>query len=646
MTTYIDEKENILTGYCFLAALTEQQNDLYNHVFVPICKRALSIYSLKGGTHGKASDIKAIIFAEYGIDVPIVMIRRLIKSSLTSLSKRLRANHKIEIHENGDSFEINKYSFSDLELKYKKGQRNAQAIQTAFIEYLKSENIDEPNIPPFSDFLSSNKRHLAKFYRNNGSDLNEKVNQSFIHHVHFLELIETNNHELFSISQGLYIGSIVASYLEAGLDVEPKFESNEEYYLDTPVILRALDLQKEEETLPITELLDLIRTNGGKINVLSITVDEIHSVIENAIGSYNSTTPTTTINEACVRLGKNKSWLIGYNAKLPEHIDKVLKAKIIPVTNSFREKHAKSADVKALQNTRQKKGNALHDVLAYLYVRDVRGGIVQSLQKARVWFITSNSHLLSFNRENNPNKGISEIILTDALTSLLWLKDPSKLFDKVKTIGLAELMANTLSEEIATNELINEFANNIASVVDVNGEDYRILLESVAHESARMIDNFNETIHRDRDEGKVEVFKMIERERSRKVRQQRTVKTAQQSEKETSEKNKELIEKLNIIQKELELARNNSANTTTQIEELSQKLDVQHAEISNMKIALRTHQKRIIFGLICLLFSLLTLIFKEYVHTWVRLLGYVSNTGWIWGLCSFIINFYKLSKGK
>lgn len=59
-----------LTNYCFLAALTENQNDLYNHVYVPICKRALSLYSLRGAAQGTSKDIQEIIKQEYGIDVP------------------------------------------------------------------------------------------------------------------------------------------------------------------------------------------------------------------------------------------------------------------------------------------------------------------------------------------------------------------------------------------------------------------------------------------------------------------------------------------------------------------------------------------------------------------------------------------------
>jgi hypothetical protein len=102
MTQLQDERENVLTGYCFLAALTEQQSDLYNHVFVPICKRALSLYSLTGGTHGKATDIKDIILNEYGIDVPIVMVKRLILSAAKSLSKSFEPTVNSKFLKTGD----------------------------------------------------------------------------------------------------------------------------------------------------------------------------------------------------------------------------------------------------------------------------------------------------------------------------------------------------------------------------------------------------------------------------------------------------------------------------------------------------------------------------------------------------------------
>lgn len=82
--------ENILTGYCFLAALTENQNDLYNQVYIPICKRALSLYSLEDKTHGTVNDIKTLIEEEYGISVPTLVVKKLINATFKSFGNRTR----------------------------------------------------------------------------------------------------------------------------------------------------------------------------------------------------------------------------------------------------------------------------------------------------------------------------------------------------------------------------------------------------------------------------------------------------------------------------------------------------------------------------------------------------------------------------
>lgn len=220
---------------------------------------------------------------------------------------------------------------------------------------------------------------------------------------------------------------------------------------------------------------------------MSITIEEIRNVIANAIGNYNNSIPTSTINEACLRLGRNKAWLITYNGNLEKNILETLNIEKEIIQDTFITKNETTKDVKALQERRIRKGNALHDVLSYLYVRSLRGSSV--FQKAKVWFLTNNTELLKFNREINPNGGITEIVLPDALTGLLWLKNPAKLIHKVKSVGLSELMAITLNEEIASNELINEFESTIKSVEGITQEDYRILLESVAHESAKKLNN-------------------------------------------------------------------------------------------------------------------------------------------------------------
>lgn len=618
-----------LTSYCFLAALTENQNDLYNHVFVPICKRALSLYCLRGNTCGKAEDIQHIIHEEYGLDVPIVVIRRLITSVLESLSRRQKDRFGANVFEHGNAFQIKQYSFSDLEEKYKKGLRDANRLHRSFQNYLYSEQIEPNKLPSFSEFLDKNKRQIASFFKGNGSIKKNDVDQTFLYHVEFLEHINTFDDDLFRVAEQLYLGSIVAGFLESGLDLAPKFTSDEVYYIDTPLILKALDLQKEEDTKPALELLNLIKDTGGKLKILSITIDELRDVINNAIETYSSNNPITTINDACIRLGKNKVWLIQISAKIETYVFDKLQISIDTISPALLEKFEKSSDINALKDTRKRKGNAFHDVAAYLFVRAQRGTTINSFQKGKYWFVTSNYDLLIFNKEHSPINGVTEIVLPDALTSMLWLKDPAKLTEEVKKVGLRELMATTLNEEIASKELIGEFETAISTLEDVSKEDYQILLESVAHQSAKKIIEFNEVAAQDKTKAKQNAINIIEKEKTRKAKQVRQIKDAHGAEKREKDANA-------ILNKRIEELENEGKKYKTEIEKLSTKIT------DNTEYVKRVF---IWFFITVILVWIAIWGFTNYSTQIFKIVSWVASSGGLWGLGSFVLNLIKICKG-
>lgn len=602
---------------------------------MPICKRALSLYSLRGATHGTAQDIQDIIKQEYGIDVPSVIVRKLIVSVLASLSKRQRNELDAQIFEHGNSFQLTQYSFTSLESKYKRGLRDASKLELSFNNYLSSEQIDASKLPTFADFLDRNKRQIASFFRGNGSIKKDDIEQTYIYHVQFLEYLDTSNDELFQIAEQLYLGTIVAGFLESGIDLETKFVSNEIYYLDTPLILRALDLQKEEETRPALELLNLIRSTGGTIKVLSITLNELSDVISNAVDSYNNKQPITTINDACLRLGKNKAWLINIGAKIGDYVCETLKVSQENISTSSLNRFEKSPDVKALKDTRKKKGNAFHDVAAYLFVREQRGNTITSFQKGKYWFVTTNYDLLLFNKEHAPVKGVTEISLPETLTSMLWLKDPAKLTSQVKKVGLRELMATTLNEEIASKELIGEFEAAISSLDDVSEEDYIILLESVASQSAKKIANFNELAAQDKNLAKRQAISIIEKEKTRKAKQTQKIKEAQNAQKQEADNNAILNDNIDVLNQRIKVLEDNRTQSQTEIEKLS-------IQLINHKKAIRRAAIGFTFAVIlgCLAFWG----FNTFSTILSRVVNTILSCGGLWGFGSFSINLYKSFK--
>jgi len=656
--------QNILSAYCFLAALTENNNDLYNHVYVPICKRALSEYSKKGRDYGSHLDIKELIFEIYGLKVPESIVCKLIRGVEASMSRKLKEELKFSVLENGKSFQINKWLFSDLDEKYKKSNREANSIEEAFNEFIKSRKINEEEIPSFTDFLNRYKTKLSSFFVGEASLIERSEEEMYYYHVDFLEYIQRSSHTFYSIAQNLYLGAIVAGFLESGLEFKGEIGSNETFFIDTPVVLRALDLQNQNETNPVLELLDLIKNTGGKVQVLSITVDEIKRVIDSAIDLYTNKKPVTTIGEACQRRNKDKAWLMTFNTNLAKNIEEILKITIEPIDQEFIKSNEKSPDIAELKELRRCKGNAAHDVYSYLYVRSLRQTTVSSINDAKVWFITTNPSLLEFNVKKKITNSVPEIVLPDVLTSLLWLKDPLKLVNTVKSIGLKELMASTLLEEVASKELINEYDNQIKKIDGIDEESYTILLEAVAHYSANSIEKFIELTENDSVKAKSKAQQIIEEERNRKAQLQERVVEAMTAEESEKRANKELTEKLSELENKLNLSnkqaqeRINKLNDefgkqndiinkqSDELKKQGDKINEQDGQLISIKKQIKKYYIRLLIGLVSLAIFFLTFIFVDKIGNWAWLTGILSSSGWLWGLGSFFINVIRIMKGK
>lgn len=626
------DNNNVLTSYCFLAALTETQNDLYQGVYIPIIKRTLSFYSLKGGEYGQDTDIQNKLNELYGIHVPIIVIRQLLRAVETGMSRKEKGKSGFSTLENGKSFKIEKYTFLELEDKYKEGERNAKTIQIAFENFLKENLVDDHDIPTFSEFLFKNRKHLTDFFKGNPNSNGDSIVKSFINHVDFLESIEQNHHQLFKIAESLYLGSIVASLFECEFDFGAKFSSDEIYYLDTQIVLTALDLQAEAETRPIKELVELIKDSGAKIKVLDITLGEISYHLDVAVNNFNSKSPTTTINEACLRRAKNRSWLIGFNGKIEQKLLEELDATIETIPNSLKEKFKKTSDIKDLKVSRKKQANAEHDVFAYLFVREKRGGSLKSFQKAKSWFLTANKNLLSFNISKANVGNVPEVSMPNSLTALLWLKNPNKTINKIKTIGLNELMATTLNDEIASKELINEFDLNLKSVENVNHEDYTILISSIAYQSAKYIEKLNNLIVDGKtNEFSVEAHKIVEKERKRRLSTQETIRRSADITRDKIQETENLKNALKSLEEQL---KEETIKTQTELEKLAKNLNNQSEYLKKVGIWL-------LVTVIALSLLYLNIRVLSFMETIKNLINWILGLSGLWSFGSFVINLLK-----
>ena len=526
--------------------------------------------------------------------------------------------------------------FSTEEI-YDRERRNAQALQQAFEDYLKSENLSEKNIPSFSQFIDKNKCNLSSFFSGKNCLIHD-VEGSFMAHVNFLQHIEGGYHYLYQTAERIYLGSVIASFLETGVDLESKIDDNIIYYLDTQIVLEALDLQKAEDTLPTQELLKLIRATGGKIRLLDITINEIHKIIELAINNYSKSHPTTTVNEACVRIGKNKTWLISINGKLESFIKAELQVDIDGILETKMNLYSRSEDVNLLKQTRIHKSTAIHDVAAYLHVRDRREGNIRLFQKAKYWFVTANKKLADFNISRKTNGFVNETIMPEELTSLLFLKNPQKLAKKVSQIGLNELIAQTLSEEYASKELINEIDIAIKESADLSAEDYNILFSSIALQSTNKIQKLLEEIS-DKRKFNESIHNLIEKERTKQAKSKEEKIQRQKQFEEVNHEKLSLEEKL----KNLEAKLSQGEKERKEQQERIRKIEEQQAEsLLKRKKAQRSFWLALGGLILSAVIFLVALYYPTLFSGMKDFIKGIASLGGVWGLISLIINICKL----
>lgn len=625
--------EQLLTTYSFFAALTENSTDIYTAVYIPICKRALSLYA-KQKTIGSDRDICNIISSEYGINVPLLIIRKLIKSVVNDLSRRDKSKFDFQIIENGNnfSFSFKSFSFSAIEDSYDAEKRKSNALQQAFEIFAKDQGEDPNNIPTFSDFINKNKNKISSFLSGRVSDIVDCSEVSFMLHVRFLQYIEQNNDNLYKATKQIFIGSVIASYLESDFDLDAKLERGTSYYLDTQIVLELLDLQRAEDAAPTKELIKLILETGGNIRLMDITLDEIKTNIENAIRNYDRNHPTTTINEACVRLGKNKTWLIALNGKLENILQADYKINIDKIPESNIEQYSNTEDVEQLKEIRYRKHSAIHDVVAYLYVREKRkhDSNKRLLQKASYWFITANRKLCDFNITKKVNGNTGEIIMPDELTSLLFLQNPKKLSGKVSSIGLNELIAQTLSEEYPSRDLINEFDSAVSSLETVSTDDYKILLSSISQESTVKIHKLIHSAISEPEKFKKDIHAIIENERNNKIK-------VNNLHKEEIHRNKELQETNNSLSKQL-------SGISKQIAEIQEdqrleKLRQKEKEKINRRWMWMCISIIVALGAVVILQS-----FPNITNCLQRGIKCIGGLGGFWGFCNLGLNLWSKFK--
>jgi len=273
-----------------------------------------------------------------------------------------------------------------------------------------------------------------------------------------------------------------------------------------------------------------------------------------------------------------------FNGNLEKNIVEQLHANISKVSESDIAKYSESEDVKLLKQIWFRKNAAEHDVIAYLYVRDRRkqDSNKKIYQKASCWFVTENGRLCSFNISRKLNGYANEVILPHELTSLLFLKNPQKYSPKVSSIALNELIAQTITEEYPSKDIINEFDIAIRDNTDITGTDYECLVSEISQFSTTQLQKLLEKSVSNQETFRSDIHNIIAKSKKNKSsdeeKRKKQRELVEQEKNELIQNNQELIREIAAISQQL-----TDSQTTYEAERLQRDVTISQYKLADWK---------------------------------------------------------------
>lgn len=344
---------------------------------------------------------------------------------------------------------------------------------------------------------------------------------------------------------------------------------------------------------------------------------------------YNITNPKTTIGDACKRRKIKKISLVNLHGNLVAELQKRFDILMDPISELSVNKYEQSKDVLDLKAIGYRPSNALHDVAAYLFVRDKRS--LQSLvQKVDYWFVTVNERLCSFNKRKVGGK-IPEIILASELTSLLFLRNPKEYANVVSSKGLAALIAQTLTDEFADRDLINQFDDIIREKINVSDDDYELLIRYLSTESTGHLHSLIEEVStKEISETNLLVQDIINKTRAEKEQEQQTLRILEEDKDKAEEKRK----KQEVINRNLE---SRLRSSELQVASVAEALKRQDEEILKLK-KINRRWLYVLIGILILGFSVYftnNYIVSECIK---QIFIWIKGAAGLWAFGNLIIN--------
>lgn len=258
------------------------------------------------------------------------------------------------------------------------------------------------------------------------------------HLVEYVKEAEKRKPDNFKTLQDMILGSTISVILNAKepseiIEIETRKFKHCQIYLDTNFVFCILDLDHPEFNEPAKELFNMLKEHKFEIKVFSFTVDEICAFI-NRYPSEASRYPLTIKVEGLYSSLKRKGWTKTDTKEFIMKVEGILPQKGITIEwesgvnlKNYIPRNEELRNLIRKYKPEQGLFGQNHDLAAIDKITELRRRSVRKIEDSKAFFLTSDAKLSKFNlleMGHKENGTICEAILDRSLTNILWLKKP------------------------------------------------------------------------------------------------------------------------------------------------------------------------------------------------------------------------------
>ena len=459
------------------------------------------------------TDVQTEIKKEVGIEIPVSIIR----STLISISKKGGDVSITFIGEKKNLFSIRRSwdatRTSYVSDKAQKLEDRKKQLESQYQIYLQNNRyVTEMTI---EDFLRQNMEEALSFMKGKNDTY---INGEYVHVARFLSYIQRNDPRLYEVVCDIVWGAMIAGLLRDG---ETKVEQEEvrevpkktKYFLDTPIVMAALDLSRESNVSQAKDLIRVIKDNGGDILVHQLTYEEIDSILYSVIEA-GAPYKLNDLAEAYTRRGLGMADIVLIKGSLEKCLEK-MGISILRLDGGELERAKSSCKESLLKQLAKSRGQGdsytyreVHDICLWQYVSYCAGGS-QDPRKLDAYFITSNQDFILLTKAPKANLDISKkdcLIRPDNLVLNLWMRGG------ITSVMKKDLLSEKITKCIVANDV--DTSRRVHLVLDqyvktgnsVTEEAAKILYQELANRTPKLIELTDE-LSKDMDEAEKCVIK-------------------------------------------------------------------------------------------------------------------------------------------